>query len=164
MFAHAHILWSYYKTSIIILYIPRVPRENISFSDCLALELQHPCCIRTFTVNINVLNQLNLIIILFWQSYTANKEAISFLIKTNCSSLTATEFLLQPFDKNKHIITFSLGILFLPIFHFYVSECVFLFVCMFAFQKARKIMVEVVQFNRWMPFILCKIFVRASLH
>lgn len=33
---------------------------------CLASEQLHLCCIHTFTVNINVLIQLKLIIILFW--------------------------------------------------------------------------------------------------
>lgn len=60
-----------------------------------------------FAVDNNVLYQQKLIIILFWYSYIACRGAISFLIKTNCFSLTSTAFVLQLSDKNKYVLIFS---------------------------------------------------------
>lgn len=57
-----------------------------------------------FAVYNNVLYQQKWIIILFWYSYIACRGAISFLIKTNCLSLTSTEFFLQLSDKNKYVL------------------------------------------------------------
>lgn len=76
---------------------------NECFSSSPASEQLYRCCLGTFAVDNNVLYQQKLIIILFWYSYIACRGAISFLIKTNCLSLTSTEFFLQLSDKNKYV-------------------------------------------------------------
>ena len=80
---------------------------NECFSSSPASEQLYPCCMGTFAVDSNVLYQQKWIIILFWYSYIACRGAISFLIKTNCLSLTSTEFYLQLSDKNKYVLIFS---------------------------------------------------------
>ncbi len=79
---------------------------NEYFSSSSASEQLYRCCMDTFAVDNNVLYQQKLIIILFWYSYIACRGAISFLIKTNCLSLTSTEFFLQLSDKNKYVLIF----------------------------------------------------------
>lgn len=85
------------------------PAESLNeyFSSSSASEQLYRCCMGTFAVDNNVLYQQKLIIILFWYSYIACRGAISFLIKTNCLSLTSTEFFLQLADKNKYVLIFS---------------------------------------------------------
>lgn len=63
------------------------------FSSSLSSEQWDQWCTGTFSVHNNVSYQWKLIIILFWYSCIACRGAISFLIKTNCLSLTSTEFI-----------------------------------------------------------------------
>ena len=63
------------------------------FSSSLSSEQWYQWWTGTFSVHNNVSYQWKLIIILFWYSCVACRGAISFLIKTNCLSLTSTEFI-----------------------------------------------------------------------
>lgn len=85
------------------------PAESLNecFSFSPASEQLFRCSMGTVAVDNNVLYRQKLIIILFWYSYIACRGAISFLIKTNCLSLTSTEFFLQLSDENKYVLIFS---------------------------------------------------------
>lgn len=64
-----------------------------------------------------------LIIVLFWYRCIACWGAIKFLIKTNCLSLTSTEFFPQLSDKNKYVLI-TIPLLLLPFSSLGVShEC-----------------------------------------